>query len=85
MRTPPKIVALDDKGGPPGMTCDEWVLIERYIRNSGLDSWGQWSEIDKVAVTQAFQKVYCYPRVPSGAVAKMWEYADEVRMGKALQ
>jgi hypothetical protein len=84
MTAPIRIAALDDEGGPPQMTRDEWVLIERYIRDSGLDSWSQWSESEQVAVTQAFEKVYCYPRVSSDAVAKMRKYADGIRIGKAL-
>jgi hypothetical protein len=73
-----KIIALDDEVGPPRMTSDEWVLIDRYIGNSRLDSWGDWSE-DRIAVARAFQKAYSYPRVSSDAVAKIWKCGEESR------
>jgi hypothetical protein len=76
-----KIVAPGDEDDPPQMTSAEWALIERYIKNSGLDSWSQWSQSDQVAVTRAFQKAYCYPRVSSDAVAKIRKLTDENRAG----
>jgi hypothetical protein len=79
MTAPPEIIALDDKGGPTLMTCAEWVLIERYIGDNGLDSWSQWSQNDRVTVARAFQKAYCYPRVSSDAVAKIMEMRKKSR------
>jgi hypothetical protein len=58
MTAPIKIIALDNESGPQRITCDEWILLEKYRRGSKLDGW---SYSDKITLTLAFGKVNCYP------------------------
>jgi hypothetical protein len=79
MIVPPKTVALDDEGGPSQITPAEWAVLERYHRGSQPDSW---SQNDKLTLTSAFRKAYCYPRVSSDAdISKIVKWIRETQAG----
>jgi hypothetical protein len=75
MTVPSKIFALEDEVASSGIASAEWAVLERYHRGIQPDNW---SQSDKVTLTSAFQKAYCYPRVSSDAdLIKISKWIEE--------
>jgi hypothetical protein len=68
MTAPIKINAFDYERGLPQITCDEWILLEKYRRGSKLNGW---SHSDKIMLTLALGKANSYPRVSGRSGAKL--------------
>jgi hypothetical protein len=68
MTAPIKINAFDDERRLPQITCDEWILLEKYRRGSQLNGW---SHNDKITLTHALGKANSYPRVTARSGAKL--------------
>ena len=50
--------AFEDGGDDPGLTRDEWTVLERFHKKGDIESWNQ---RDKIVLTSALKKAHAQP------------------------
>ena len=79
MPSPPTktTLAFDDGGDGPGLSAEEWAILEKFHRG-GYD--GNWNQKDKVVLTNALQKAYGRPgALRETDLAKIMKWISEGR------